>query len=140
MEQKGAKRSAVLQLLEEHGGKVAGSSEAVSRETGIPAADVYGVATFYSLLDRPDVDVRDCQGLTCKMAGSDALAAQVRAEGLSCDEVSCLGRCDQAPVAIGRDLDLARSGPKGALTPADDALPMDLAADDDLSWPHNFFS
>ena len=135
MEQKGAKRSTVLQLLEEHGGKVAGSSEAVSRETGIPAADVYGVATFYSLLDRPDVDVRVCQGLSCKMAGSDVLAAQVRAEGLSCDEVSCLGRCDQAPVAIGRDLDLARSGPKGALTPADDALPMDLAADDDLSWP-----
>jgi len=135
VERKGAKRHEVLELLEERGGKVPGSSDAVSRETGVPAADVYGVATFYSLIDRPDVDVRVCQGLTCKMAGSDALAAQVRAEGLSCEEVSCLGRCDRAPVAVDRSLDTARSGPPGALTPADPSLPMNLAADDDPTWP-----
>ena len=135
MERKGARRFTVLELLEEKGGKRKGSSDAVSKESGVPAADVYGVATFYSLLDRPDVDVRVCQGLSCKLQGSDALLEEVRAEGLSCESVSCLGRCDRAPVAIGRDLDLTRSGPMGATSPADSTLPMDLAGDDDPAWP-----
>ena len=135
MERKGAQRHEVLELLEEHGGNVPGSAEVVSRATGVPAADVYGVATFYSLIDRPDVDVRVCHGLSCKMAGSDALAGRVRAEGLSCEEVSCLGRCDRAPVAVDRNLDTARSGPPGALTPADPTLPMNLAGRDDPTWP-----
>jgi NADH:ubiquinone oxidoreductase subunit F (NADH-binding) len=135
MERKGAKRFTILDLLEERGGKREGTSDAVSRESGVPAADVYGVATFYSLLDRPDVEVRVCQGLSCKMRGSDKLLFDIRAEGVSCEAVSCLGRCDRAPVAIGRDLDLARSGPMGSLSPADSTLPMDLAGHDDPTWP-----
>ena len=135
MERIGATRHVIMELLEHQGGNVPGTAGAVSKETGIPAADVYGVQTFYTLLAKPDVDIRVCQGLSCKMAGSDALAAAVRAEGSSCEEVSCLGRCDRAPVAIGRDYDTVRSGPRGSLSPPDPALPMNLAGDDDPTWP-----
>src|SRR5690606_21914540 len=75
MERKGARRHEVLDRVEHAGGLKPGVAEAVSRSTGVPAADVYGVATFYSLLARPDVPVRMCQGLSCKMAGSDEAAA-----------------------------------------------------------------
>ena len=50
MEEKGARREEVLERLEEAGGLRPGVSEQVHRETGVPAADVYGVATFYSLI------------------------------------------------------------------------------------------
>ena len=132
MEKHGADRSRVLELLEHHGGLKPGVAEAISAETGVPAADIYGVATFYTLVARPDVGVRVCQGLTCKMMGSDDLVADLRARSIPHEQVSCLGQCDRAPAAV--DDKLLPIAPPGALTPDDPDLPMNLAGVDSAEY------
>jgi NADH:ubiquinone oxidoreductase subunit F (NADH-binding) len=134
VEKKGAQRLRVLDLLEEHGGKHPEVSEQVARETGVPAADVYGVATFYTLLDRPDAGIRVCQGLTCKMEGADELLEALAADGVAHEAVSCLGQCDRAPVAIDPRLELHQMGPRGSVTPDDPELPMNLGGSEDPTW------
>ena len=113
---KGADRERVLKLLEEEGGLRPGVVEKVHRATGVPEADIYGVATFYHLLD-PDGGVRVCQGLSCKLAGSDALMADLQSAGKQASYVACLGRCDFAPAAWDPEGDPAtpnaRFGPPG---------------------------
>ncbi len=135
MEKKGARRHEVLHALEERGGARPGVAAEVLADTGVPEADIYGVATFYTLLSRPDVQVRVCQGLSCDMAGSDALIAKLKAAGHRVDAVSCLGQCDRAPVAVDEHLELIAAGPRGAITPDDPTLPMNLGGEDDPSWP-----
>ena len=135
MEKKGAQRFRVLELLEHHGGLRPGVVQQVSRETGVPAADVYGVATFYTLVARPDANVRVCQGLSCKLGGADELLAKLTTDGVAHEAVSCLGACDRPPVAIDAGLELATVGPPGGLTPDDPELPMNLAGAEDPTWP-----
>ena len=129
MEKNKAQRERVLELLEEHGGLAPGVSAQVSAETGIPEADVYGVATFYTLLSKPGV-ARVCQGLSCKLEGSDALAARLSEEGVEFEQVSCLGQCDRAPVSITSELELEHVARRGAVTPDDPSLPMNLGGED----------
>jgi NADH:ubiquinone oxidoreductase subunit F (NADH-binding) len=97
MQSKKARREEVLHRLEEAGGLKPGVAERVHRETGVPAADIYGVGSFYHLLANPDAGVRVCQGLSCKIAGCDALMADFASRGTKAEYVSCLGRCDVAP-------------------------------------------
>ena len=66
---KNAKREEVLELLHKEGGLRPGVSAEVHRQTGVPEADIYGVASFYHLLSQPDAGVRVCQGLSCKLRG-----------------------------------------------------------------------
>ena len=133
MEKKNARRDRVLALLEEHGGLAEGASAKVSAETGVPEADVYGVATFYTLISNPGV-ARVCQGLSCKIEGSDALCKRLESEGLLFEEVSCLGQCDRAPVSINPEMELENFARAGTVTPNDPALPMNLGGPDDASY------
>jgi NADH:ubiquinone oxidoreductase subunit F (NADH-binding) len=128
MEKHDAKRHQVLHFLEEEGSVSAEALRRVSEKTGVPEADVYGVARFYDLLVRPGARV--CQGLTCKMAGSDALLSA----NPNSHAVSCLGQCDRAPVALDANLEISESGPRGAITPDDPALPMNLAGADSAQY------
>ncbi|MEZ4237739.1 MAG: NAD(P)H-dependent oxidoreductase subunit E [Myxococcota bacterium] len=130
MERKGAQRHRVLELLEEHGGLHPGVAARISAETGVPEADVYGVATFYRLVSRPGARLRVCQGLTCQLAGAEARIAELEAEGAEVERVSCLGQCDRGPVALDEDLELRAWGPRGGVTPDDPALPMNLGGTD----------
>ncbi len=134
MKKKGADRSQVLDQLEHHGGLQPGVSRTIQQETGIPEADIYGVGTFYSLLARPEAKHRVCQGLSCKVAGSDDKIAALKAAGTPFEAVSCLGQCDRAPVALDADLELISWGPKGHVSPADDNLPINLGGGDDPQW------
>jgi len=134
MEKKGADRSMVMDALEHRGGLRPGVSREVQEETGIPEADVYGVATFYSLLARPGDRYRVCQGLTCKLEGCDERIAALREDGHVVDAVSCLGQCDRAPVAIDPRLELVSWGPQGSVTPDDPELPMNLGGSEDPTW------
>ncbi len=97
MEKKGARREEVLHRLEEKGGLRPGVAAEVHRETGVPEADIYGVATFYHLLADPDAGVRVCQGLSCKLADCDGKKAELDGAGVENVFTSCLGRCDMAP-------------------------------------------
>ena len=135
MEKKGAQRERVMDELEHRGGLRPGVAKEVQQETGIPEADVYGVATFYTLLSRPGDRYRVCQGLTCKLADCDSRVEALREDGETVDEVSCLGQCDRAPVAIDPRLELVAWGRAGEVTPDDAGLPMNLGGADDPTWP-----
>ncbi len=82
---------------------------ALANETHVPMAEVYEVATFYHHFDVTDDDaapplvVRVCAGLGCEMAGAgDLLRALPAVLGGDARVVAapCVGRCEQAPVAV----------------------------------------
>ena len=82
---------------------------ALARETGVPLYRVEELCSFFPAFrperDRPaDLEVRVCRDMTCHHRGAaklieagTALAAEL--DGVRVEGVSCLGRCDRAPVA-----------------------------------------
>ena len=87
---------------------------ALAQEMKIPMAEVYEVATFYHHFEvlqddaqGPGLTVRVCNGLSCQLAGADALLARLPALLGTADvrvvPAPCIGRCEQAPaVAVGQ--------------------------------------
>jgi NADH:ubiquinone oxidoreductase subunit E len=83
---------------------------ALAREMNLPMAEVYEVATFYHHFEivrgdeaAPSLTVRVCDGLSCELAGAQDLLARLPSL-LGADvrvlAAPCLGRCEQAPVAM----------------------------------------
>jgi NADH:ubiquinone oxidoreductase subunit F (NADH-binding)/NADH:ubiquinone oxidoreductase subunit E len=84
---------------------------ALAQEMKLALTEVYEVATFYHHFDvvkegeapPPPITVRVCETLSCKMAGGDALRAELEAR---CGErvrvlgAPCIGRCQDAPAAV----------------------------------------
>ncbi|MBR56830.1 MAG: hypothetical protein CMH54_02105 [Myxococcales bacterium] len=95
-------RSQILERLQEKGGLRPGVSREIARETGVPEADVFGAGSFFHLLNEPATKIRVCTGLSCRMAGAEALLAQAKASGLPASSCECLAACDR-PVAVLRD-------------------------------------
>ncbi len=129
---KKADRERVLEELEHRGGLREGTVEEVHRATGVPAADIYGVATFYHLLAEPEAGIRVCQGLSCKLAGCDALMADLAADGRAATFASCLGRCDMAPAMWEPASEPAI--PQPAIVPSSEDLAIDLAGSEDDTY------
>jgi NADH:ubiquinone oxidoreductase subunit F (NADH-binding) len=129
---KDARREEVLERLEEKGGLRPGVAREVHRETGVPEADVYGVGTFYHLLSQPDAGVAVCQGLSCKLAGSDRLMAELSASNTQATYTSCLGRCDVAPASWKRGEDTRAMDT--SLSASHQNLAIDLAASDSAEY------
>jgi NADH-quinone oxidoreductase subunit E len=91
----------------------------VATSLGIPAAKVYGVATFYShfaLAPKGKYVIRVCDGTACHVKGSqelvDALEAKLGLSGarkttpdmlFTLETVSCLGACGLAPAMVVND-------------------------------------
>ena len=86
---------------------------ALARQMNVPMAEVFEVATFYHHFEvvrggdaAPGLTVRVCDGLACELAGArDLLARLPELLGVDGDEVRviaapCVGRCEQAPVAV----------------------------------------
>jgi NADH:ubiquinone oxidoreductase subunit F (NADH-binding) len=130
---KNSDRESVLHLLEEEGGLRPGAVERVHRKSGVPQADIYGVATFYHLLAEPDAGVRVCQGLSCRLAGSEALLADLAAVGTPATYASCLGLCDQAPARWDR-LGTEAQVPRPAASPSHPDLAIDLMGQDTCDY------
>jgi NADH-quinone oxidoreductase subunit F len=68
----------------------------------VAPAEVFGVATFYDLLrttapETGRATTYVCVDPSCRIAGADALATRLEAEGWSVEHSPCLGRCEQAP-------------------------------------------
>jgi len=123
---KNARREEVLRALEEAGGLRPGVVGKVHLATGVPAADVHGVATFYHLLSKPETDVFVCQGLSCRLAGCEEAKEDLDARGERVEMVSCIGRCDAAPAVWDR-----RGSPETFpvhYAPSSPDLAIDLAA------------
>ena len=84
---------------------------ALAKEMNIPMAEVYEVASFYHHFEviregaaPAALTVRVCDGLSCEMAGAQDLLQRLpallgRAE-VRVIAAPCLGRCEQAPVAV----------------------------------------
>lgn len=127
MLKKTADRERVLPLLEELGGVTEENVRRVHELTGVPEADIWGSGTFYTLL-KGGPRVRVCNGLSCRVMGSDDLVAELKAKGKEVQEVSCLGQCDRAPAALDESMrvfDAAKQ--KRSITPDDPKLPLNLA-------------
>uniref|UniRef100_UPI0025B9BC36 NAD(P)H-dependent oxidoreductase subunit E n=1 Tax=Acidovorax sp. TaxID=1872122 RepID=UPI0025B9BC36 len=88
---------------------------ALAKQMNLPMAEVYEVASFYHHFDivrgddavAPRLVLRVCDSLSCSMAGArellDALPARLQAAGqgdVQVQAVPCVGRCEQAPVAV----------------------------------------
>jgi formate dehydrogenase len=84
---------------------------ALAAEMKMAMAEVYEVATFYHHFDvvkegdpaPPAVTVRVCDSISCELASSQALLAQLPAllgTGVRVLHAPCVGRCETAPVAV----------------------------------------
>ena len=83
---------------------------ALARETNVPMAEVYEVATFYHHFEvlaegesASALTLRVCDGLSCEMAGARDLLQRLPALlGVDVNVIAapCVGRCEQAPVAV----------------------------------------
>jgi NADH-quinone oxidoreductase subunit F len=100
--------------------------DAVSLHVRVANSELYGIARSYSELrfDPPaGTPIEVCTGLSCRLAGADALASEVRdaTAGLDVEvyEVPCRFRCAEAPVVAVEHRYVA---------PADAALVADAAA------------
>jgi len=87
----------------------------VSEKTGIPAAEMFGVATFYAMFrfkPQGKFVIKLCRGTACHVQGSARIAEQLeRTLGIedgdttgdklfSIQYVACLGCCSLAPVMM----------------------------------------
>ena len=89
--------------------------EFISQKTGVPVAELYGIATFYAqftLEPKGDNVVSVCQGTACYVKGGAAIldevkkilkieAGQTTPDGkFSIQDTRCLGCCGLAPVMV----------------------------------------
>ncbi len=81
---------------------------ALALRFGVPLARIEEVTSFFPAFrlerDKPaTVEVRVCRDMTCHLRGADRLISagrkQADGERVRVEGVSCLGRCDRAPVA-----------------------------------------
>src|SRR5688500_463975 len=84
---------------------------ALAREMRLAPTEIYEVATFYHHFDvvkegetaPPRLTVRVCDSLSCELAGSAALLESLKkmlGAGVRVIPAPCVGRCEQAPVAV----------------------------------------
>jgi formate dehydrogenase len=84
---------------------------ALAREMRLAPTEVYEVATFYHHFDvvkegdtpPPPLTVRVCDSLSCELAGSSELMSGLKralGDGVRVIPAPCVGRCEQAPVAV----------------------------------------
>ena len=84
---------------------------ALAREMGLAPAEVYEVATFYHHFDvikegevpPAPLTVRVCDSLSCELSGAGELMAGLKralGSGVRVIPAPCVGRCEQAPVAV----------------------------------------
>jgi len=101
-----------LHRIQDHYGHISADRLlALAREMKLSAAEVYEVATFYHHFDvvkegdeaPPALTVRVCDSITCEMCGCDELVTSLEqglGDGVRVQRVPCVGRCDEAPVAV----------------------------------------
>ena len=93
---------------------------ALAKLMNISMAEVYEVATFYHHFEviregeqAPQFTLRVCDGLSCEMAGAATLLNNLKASlGTSKIKVvpaPCVGRCEQAPVAVVHQHEIGRA-------------------------------
>jgi NADH:ubiquinone oxidoreductase subunit F (NADH-binding)/NADH:ubiquinone oxidoreductase subunit E len=103
-----------LHLIQDHYGHLSAAHlTALAQEMKLALTEVYEVATFYAHFDvvkegetpPPPVTVRVCDSLSCALAGSERLLAELPKKlgpGVRVVRAPCMGACDRAPAcAVG---------------------------------------
>jgi NADH:ubiquinone oxidoreductase subunit F (NADH-binding)/NADH:ubiquinone oxidoreductase subunit E len=98
----------------------------------VPISQIHTVASFYPhfhLSPPPKVDVRVCADMSCHLCGGDKVRSALDAafqgadvKDVSIRDVSCLGRCDQAPAIMVNDNIYAHVSSHDAVTMVEDVL------------------
>jgi len=101
----------------------------ISRFTGVPVSQIYGVTTFYAQFRLTPVGehiIRVCHGTACHVANANAISGAIEDElnvhngettpdgKFTLELVSCLGCCSLAPVIMVDDDTHARLTPQKA--------------------------
>jgi formate dehydrogenase beta subunit len=84
---------------------------ALAREMKLAMTEVYEVASFYHHFDivkegdtpPPALTVRVCDSLSCELGGANQLIGELKralGDGVRVIPAPCVGRCEQAPVAV----------------------------------------
>ena len=81
-------RHKLLEVVQSRGGVRPGVARETAASLGVAEAHVYGTASFYHLLNRPDVKVRVCLGLSCQLEGARDVLARARETGLPVEGAS----------------------------------------------------
>ncbi len=100
---------------------------ALAKEMNLPMAEVYEVATFYHHFEvvkgdeqAPGLTVRVCDGLSCELGGAKSLMSKLQAtltgNGVRVVVAPCVGRCEQAPVAVVHQNPVLRATPETVAT------------------------
>jgi NADH-quinone oxidoreductase subunit E len=112
-------RGAIIAVLQEiqntYGYVPAAAIMQVSKGTGVPAADIYGIVTFYSqfrMTPLGDHLIKVCHGTACHLNGAEMIADSLTPvvgakEGetsadnrYTVERVACLGCCSLAPTIM----------------------------------------
>ena len=90
----------------------------IAKELDISAADVYGVASFFSFIDNKQNGkyvIRVCKSITCDMKGCKGILAALEGELriklgetthdnlFTLHSVNCIGLCDKGPAMLVND-------------------------------------
>ncbi|MGE0785972.1 MAG: NADH-ubiquinone oxidoreductase-F iron-sulfur binding region domain-containing protein [Sandaracinaceae bacterium] len=93
-------RAQILDRVRALGGLNDGVATQVARELGVPEAHVYGSASFFHLLAKPDTKVRVCTGLSCLALGAQAVLDAAIDAGMPAEACTCLAACDRPPAVL----------------------------------------
>lgn len=111
----GRQPQAILEMLveiqTEHGVLTRDMLDDVARSLEVPGAQVYGIASFYSMLEVSEAapfsvksKIRVCDGPVCWLCSGNVTSIfdAVKAEhpGRKVERTSCLGLCDRAPALL----------------------------------------
>lgn len=97
---------ALVEIQNRHGWLPEVELEFLALRTKVPLYRLQELTTFFPHFRRqppPKVTVHVCQSMTCHLRGADKLLAdaeQHASKEVEVCGVSCLGRCDRAPVAV----------------------------------------
>jgi len=124
---------------------------ALAKEMNLPMAEVYEVATFYHHFEvvqgdakAPGLTVRVCDGLSCEMAGAQNLLARLTDLLGSADvrviAAPCLGRCEQAPVAVVHQRPVLHASPEAVVLMINSAAAPEEYAQDATNFIANSYA
>jgi len=98
----------------------------------VPISQIHAVASFYPhfhLSPPPKVDMRVCADMSCHLRGGDQVRSALDSafqgaseKDVSIRDVSCLGRCDQAPAIMVNDNIYAQVNSRDAVAMVKDVL------------------
>lgn len=104
----------------------------LAAKINVPVSQIHAVASFYPhfhLSPPPKVDVRVCADMSCHLRGGDQVRSALDSAFQGADpkeiclrDVSCLGRCDQAPAIMVNDNIQSHVASRDAVTMVQDVL------------------